>query len=737
MSIVQRLVVVGACLVMALPASAQEQSKAQQKCLNGVAKKALKVSSTVVNEGARCVLKGALGKLPGTTAACIADDAGKKRVKARAKVGDTIARSCGTPPSFGFTDETTINDAHESEAEATFVDEFGADVDATLAASSGVDPKGRCSQGYPKRLRKISDAMQKVWGRCLKDGLRDGSITDLSGLDGCLDDITADLKGRIGKQADKLGLTVGKKCSQPDLSTIFPGLDVVCTAYGEPITPTGLGACAELRSRCRVCRTLERAHGFVRGCDEFDNGVVDGTCPECPNGVVDAGEQCDDGNMVDGDGCTADCVDEFCGDGVINDGGAEQCDDGVGNSDVTPDACRSDCSLPSCGDAVTDSGEECDDGNLDDTDGCTSACTICGNGVVTAPEACDDGNLDDGDCCKNDCTVALDGTPCPAIDECVFTAECVTGVCAPITQVVSGDACPFAVVGEADADTDIRTEGQATVDGPWCGSQGDFGQSSVFRGNGDIVLTEDDGGGVAAVFGASVDVDSGDIVANLADIVGRNGVDVPGLAATDLVASGSVVAKTPAPTFYDTTGTDPRVQLCIDAQASLDAMATQLDGLTVTQNLGATYDGITGGTTLSLPPVPATVVAGGLNVYDLTEISGGNDVIINIHGGNDPDTVVVVRVAGRIDSDQRWTFNLVDDLQASNVLFYGKSTAQFRCELGEDNVFSGTLFCPDTRTDVKLRTVVNGAVFGGGGGGTGRLMLGELTELNHVAFTGL
>lgn len=30
--------------------------------------------------------------------------------------------------------------------------------------------------------------------------------------------------------------------------------------------------------------------------------------PNCGNGILDAGEECDDGNNVDGDGCAADCT---------------------------------------------------------------------------------------------------------------------------------------------------------------------------------------------------------------------------------------------------------------------------------------------------------------------------------------------------------------------------------------------------------------------------------------------
>jgi hypothetical protein len=57
---------------------------------------------------------------------------------------------------------------------------------------------------------------------------------------------------------------------------------------------------------------------------------------------------------------------------------------------------------------VKDSGEVCDDGNDDDSDGCTRACQpmpFCGDGIVTAPETCDDGGVDsgEGNTCAEDC----------------------------------------------------------------------------------------------------------------------------------------------------------------------------------------------------------------------------------------------------------------------------------------------------------------------------------------------
>jgi CSLREA domain-containing protein len=107
---------------------------------------------------------------------------------------------------------------------------------------------------------------------------------------------------------------------------------------------------------------------------EPDACRTDCTLPICGDGVVDtgAGETCDDGNTVDGDGCSSSCVLETCGDGVVQAG--EECDDGVDNSDTVADACRTTCLLPSCGDAVVDTGEQCDDGGNVDGDGCSSTC---------------------------------------------------------------------------------------------------------------------------------------------------------------------------------------------------------------------------------------------------------------------------------------------------------------------------------------------------------------------------
>ncbi len=85
-----------------------------------------------------------------------------------------------------------------------------------------------------------------------------------------------------------------------------------------------------------------------------------------------------------------------------------------------------------CGDNVVDPGEECDDGNTTNGDGCDNNCTFsaCGNGIVAGAEQCDDGNLAGGDCCDASCafeaagSACSDGEPCTLLDQCDGAGTC-------------------------------------------------------------------------------------------------------------------------------------------------------------------------------------------------------------------------------------------------------------------------------------------------------------------------
>jgi MYXO-CTERM domain-containing protein len=92
----------------------------------------------------------------------------------------------------------------------------------------------------------------------------------------------------------------------------------------------------------------------------------------CGNGSVDGDEDCDDGNGKDNDACLSDCTMNTCGDGIVNDDD-EDCDDGG-----VSETCDDDCTTAECGDGTLNmvAGEDCDDGNDIDGDGCSSQCLM-------------------------------------------------------------------------------------------------------------------------------------------------------------------------------------------------------------------------------------------------------------------------------------------------------------------------------------------------------------------------
>ena len=198
----------------------------------------------------------------------------------------------------------------------------------------------------------------------------------------------------------------------------------------------GLSGCMALM--LGACFGGTFAHGLPCESDDdcgpqlsCDDGLCGGVGHEsvCGNSLLEASEECDDGNVDDGDGCTPACTLSVCGDGFLAPG--EACDDGNTDDD---DLCTSSCQLPSeCGNGLAEPGEDCDDGNDDDNDGCLSNCTlpVCGDGVVSQGEQCDDGNGDNTDDCTSTCALPSCGDGFVQIGEvCDDGNEVETDACA-------------------------------------------------------------------------------------------------------------------------------------------------------------------------------------------------------------------------------------------------------------------------------------------------------------------
>ncbi|MCY1055682.1 DUF4215 domain-containing protein [Nannocystis sp. SCPEA4] len=161
-------------------------------------------------------------------------------------------------------------------------------------------------------------------------------------------------------------------------------------------------------------------------CDVGDTcnagmSCIDGQClpHNCGNGIVEATEECDDGNDVLTDACIPGCKAAKCGDGALQNG-VEECDLGPANLDTG--ACKTDCKLAVCGDGFIGPGETCDDANMVDNDACTNACAPagCGDAIVQPGEECDDGNGDSSDACLATCKTAKcgDGVLWAGAEEC-------------------------------------------------------------------------------------------------------------------------------------------------------------------------------------------------------------------------------------------------------------------------------------------------------------------------------
>lgn len=133
----------------------------------------------------------------------------------------------------------------------------------------------------------------------------------------------------------------------------------------------------------------------------------------CGDGIVAGGEQCDIKGHVDDEtakkaGCVRCQFQPFCGNGKIETG--EGCDQGEINSDWCVN-----CKIATCGNNALDDHEQCDAVNgkfvfagKTEEESQSLKCNMCrvvgcGDGIVDSGEECDDGNTINDDTCSNTC----------------------------------------------------------------------------------------------------------------------------------------------------------------------------------------------------------------------------------------------------------------------------------------------------------------------------------------------
>jgi cysteine-rich repeat protein len=258
----------------------------------------------------------------------------------------------------------------------------------------------------------------------------------------------------------------------------------------------------------------------------------------CGNGIIDPGEECDDGNSADGDCCSSSCHYDaaghacgddgnVCTDDVCNGSGTclhpnntHACEDG--NLCTQGDVCVAGSCTPGtllgcsaqdqchaagtcnpstglCSNPPKPNGSSCSDGSAcTQTDTCQAGFCVGGNPVTcTAQDACHTA----GTCnpvsglCSN--PTRPDGTPCNDGNSCTQTDACAAGTCTGTNPVVctASDQCHAA--GVCNPTTGVcsnpaRADGSACNDGNTC-TQTDTCQAGACSGANPVVCTPLDG----------------------------------------------------------------------------------------------------------------------------------------------------------------------------------------------------------------------------------------------------
>ena len=442
-------------------------------------------------------------------------------------------------------------------------------------------------------------------------------------------------------------------------------------------------------------------------CTDDGNVCTDNTCNGSGScAVTDNIASCNDNVFCDGpDHCSAGSCSQHDGD---------PCNDGVS---CTVDSC--DENARTCSNAAQDS--LCDDGLFCNGTETCDAVNDCQAGV--AP--CSDGNS----CTIDNCNEAGDSCSYDALPEfaacddgskCTIGDECTGGGCVGHAPLLA-DLCPWTVVVREDPKGDrIKSFMEAQIDGAACASQMTVGASSF--NNGDMVAVKDSGRAAFKV-GLAAEM-TGDIVSGGGGAKGRpTGVKLPHTAELEMLDGGTVTPKDDASGNYDLSGTHPLVAACTSARQSYATVAAAL--ALRPSDLDAGQIRLRSGESATLvAPHP-----GAVNVIDVSEIRGNSDVVLTLDGGGDPDTVVVLRVAGRFQLRDNCSVDLIGGLTAKNLLI---DVVGHKCDIGNHSQGAGTLLCPDARIRVDYDTVWTGAWFAGR-----RLVrIGERDLLTYEPFQG-
>ena len=460
----------------------------------------------------------------------------------------------------------------------------------------------------------------------------------------------------------------------------------------------------------------------------------------CGNEVLEAPEECDDGNTINGDGCNAQCIIEYCGDGTVNNNGAEQCDDG---NNVDGDGCSANCTIERVG---CRSNEDCLDNTVCTTDTCdletgkclheaiscddNNACTkdscnpelgcvyadlVCDDnsrrtndscnpdaGCIYDPVNCDDGNFCDGaescdpelGCVAGSPPVCDDSNPCNGTESCNEEQGCVAGPVPTLSAM-----CPWVVVGSQIAGSSVVIGREDIVVKGLPGSGAGVCSMNNMSSRKQISLD-----GSLAVGGSSK-FSSGNTPSRIkGNFVSNGGSESYGGSGVPLVGpdGSELPIDDPANPYVDRTGGHADFASCMDAASSVVPDSAYVATLAPTLSVGAVA------TSFGSPPVVISV-GSGQQVVLMDSLKLATNTELTLDGA--ADTVLVVRISGRMKVGSGAKVTLSGGLTPDHVLWNAEGKGSVK--LNSASEFNGTILSGERR---KLRAgafaKVHGALYG-------------------------
>ena len=335
----------------------QQQTGAQQSCINSYNKAALRLARARAKSFNPCVLEATSGQRHIET--CYTYDPDGKVEAAQAKLARVDSTRCAAAPDFGH----GALAAASGTASAETIDLLR-QLHLVLPAQDA--SRSACLRAVDDLAQKLLQAKLNAFGKCTKDGLARGTVISPGTLADCLSAAKAVADARLAKLVTVIERAMAKSCPY---SSYLQGCGDQSSG--------AIAACMDRIADCRACEFVAGVDGTTPDCDTFDDGALNDSCPDaCGNGVVGAGlpswqpEACDDANGTSGDGCDYNCTASACGNGIVAEG--ELCDQLNGRCvggalDGAPCDRNAQCGSGYC--------TSCPEG------GCSNDCTACGAGA--------------------------------------------------------------------------------------------------------------------------------------------------------------------------------------------------------------------------------------------------------------------------------------------------------------------------------------------------------------------